>query len=163
MTDKIKIGDNEYTPEQIRVINELFGEGFLEQNPWFPGAPGANGYKMGPDWKYHSSHPILLQERQRRIAAEAEKERQHILEQERQQPTLLFACTEAGSAMHHHEEIIVAKILGQSKNDCREKFVRQHLKDDSPNWQAVYKEWLSHWHYERFETDIIGLTNEDKA
>lgn len=143
----IRIGENDYTPLQIQVINELFGDGFLQANPHFP---GRGGYTFSDDYPYHKEYPLLLQQRQRQMAAEAEVARQIEAEQNREQSILLEACAELSGTMSLKEEKIIARVLGNSKNDCREKFVRQHLNYEGSDWQEKYKQWLGRWHYERF-------------
>lgn len=136
MTDKIQIGKYWYTQQQIDVINELFGEGFLQRNPHFP----EDGTYTYSDWEYVSTSPELLQEREAQKREMEEEERAEQEEDVLEQPTLMVACAEAGTRMGDHEEVVIAHVLGNSQRDCREKFVRQHLEYTGPDWEAKFKE-----------------------
>jgi hypothetical protein len=153
MSDLIQIGKNQYTQKQIDAINELFGENFLQDNPHFP---NEGRYKFRDGYHYTESHPILLQERQRVMDELEQKRRQHEFEDTYEQPTVMYACAEMGQGYmgEPHKEKIIARVTGTSRKDCREKFTRQHLVYDDPDWEARFQEWLKDWHYVRYGQDF---------
>ncbi len=151
--DRIKVGENYYTPSQYQAIEELFGEGFLEDNPYFPSTHAS--YKIRGVSGTYGGFPPMIQERQRE---EAKRNKEKIQRQQAAaaiKPTLL----EVWSASGHPNvpDSLVIRVRGNSENDCREKFVRKHIKSDNPNWQAEYKEYLRNWCYERFVNEDEGV------
>lgn len=53
------VGDNWYTVEQLDVIDQVYGEGFLTMNPHFPD----EGEYIYEDGTVSYPHPIPLSER----------------------------------------------------------------------------------------------------
>jgi len=147
----IDIGGKHYTQAQIDALNELYGAGFLQANPHFPAA----GTYVLPDGAIHWGPPETLEERALKRQAETERQRQIEQEDNAQGLIIMIACAERSGTMGLQDEQIIAYVIGHSRNDCREKFVRQYLKYRGEDWQTEFKKWQSNWHYERYIKDAI--------